>query len=1421
MQRKWIRLLLAVIAVPIVTISGFYMVRAYEAGTAFQPSGSGRDLQVNQVVFSGEEDTTAQKNNEEKEGESELWEKDKTAEDSLSPDLKNSADYLFQTGMANLPDGAENINLAGEEAGSAPAFPDNGNRDFADNGYIYDVTGDRDSADLVMGTGSGQNGGNPGGGTGTGTGSGNGQGNGTPAVTPKPSEPSQIPTPEPQPTVRPADTVKDPEPEKPKLSEDIRYTDVSFSDSTSKQWGSETVKQVVMQAADAGENIFGYLYMGQSINREDIYCALNTYVIVNDATRYTWGKNQLVNYDKKDENGKFKDNGYVDITGVSFDGGNTWNTEFPVTIPIDMDGVDMQIKAAYRYTVGDTWADYPELIEYSPAMSRVYLLNRKLTGDTEVIDTDSIINTTGLSQEAGQKYNLYKEQNYFFNKNADEWLRSVAVPCSVEEYSSEFTPQMQQLQYLFPGWTENGEPVDWSYEVTPGRHILEPMDMIPLPEEYQVELKLYYFSEDYQLDPDTNNYGYMQTLTAYSGDGGDMVIPDGVQAIEITGNPVAVDSVTIPDSTVLCKLDTDMLEVKNSCIVGKKNPVFKTRDGVLMDQKETRILEIPSRIRELEIPDTITEIHMSANNQLRTIDIQAESKEKFPDIALEKLKDCKLIMKEDLVDQFLEDYQEQLPEENRIRVSTSKTSPVTYSVQNGAITKFTNNTGSLRKVLKEGGDAIWLADDIAGIEAGAFQREQGSEIAATMLVMPKNGVNVTLETGCFADSNIALIRCYKQSQALYMKEQLQNIGRTDIRLQTMTEAVSGSGYWYAQDADGTITLISVPEDITCFDGVKDSAGRDIAISAIGDGAFSKCKSLQWVILPESVKKIGYDAFRGCTSLQGILIDSRDEIYLGDRSMENCPSLRFLASNAMTLTSENDYLPEITDENDKSADRQHFFYVLDKSMGPVGYDKYATAFEDTIDHYVLKDLDATGSYKMLYGATGDRAWFALRSGGIVPQKVMLPDTTTIIYKWAMAGTKAPGGAYTVNWEQLNSLNTFRERAFYKSDLSGKITAGNAGSSCYIENAAFAECQGITEVTIRGTIEKLEKEVFQACSSLTKAAFGTMSQTTALYSSVFEGCSSLRDIYLQEVPVGLAFDMYNPYMHTPYRFNTEDWSYEQEEELLRIHVPENAAIAYIKKWRYMMAGYVGTTDTPAYENMWETIQFANMDWDTWQLPDNQLVDALAREELLAAENHLRKILGLATVTEPVDFYPYYVDYGYITLAGAPSDATTVRLDADALELPEGWCLNYVGADTFKNSRNLQTVIFPDNFAGIYSNAFRGVESGQLTLIFEGLTPDMTPPELLGGTEEEPFTFGVDMDKITIIVPEGMEALYYEAWKDYGITIAGYAPEAATAVTVAEGNGSVSDGDAAATVSDGNAATVNSRNAQPDNTQEETVQ
>ena len=60
---------------------------------------------------------------------------------------------------------------------------------------------------------------------------------------------------------------------------------------------------------------------------------------------------------------------FLGFTGVSFDGGQTWENEFPVEIPKDTNITDMLIKTEYRYTSTGEWESMD--VEYALKNSRL------------------------------------------------------------------------------------------------------------------------------------------------------------------------------------------------------------------------------------------------------------------------------------------------------------------------------------------------------------------------------------------------------------------------------------------------------------------------------------------------------------------------------------------------------------------------------------------------------------------------------------------------------------------------------------------------------------------------------------------------------------------------------------------------------------------------------------------------------------------------------------------------------------------------------------------------------------------------------------------------------------------------------------------------------------------------------------------
>lgn len=211
-----------------------------------------------------------------------------------------------------------------------------------------------------------------------------------------------------------------------------------------------------------------------------------------------------------------------------------------------------------------------------------------------------------------------------------------------------------------------------------------------------------------------------------------------------------------------------------------------------------------------------------------------------------------------------------------------------------------------------------------------------------------------------------------------------------------------------------------------------------------------------------------------------------------------------------------------------------------------------------------------------------------------------------------------------------------------------------------------------------------------------------------------------------------------------------------------MPESSKEMYIRDWRYAFAGYIDYPNKSAYDRMWEDIRWQHINWDTWEFPSDEEVDAYVAEALLKAENRARKALGMEEVSRLSEWYEYTVDsYGFVTLTGVPSYCTEATLDAETIGLSSGGYLDNIGTGAFSKAKNLQKVVIPNGLSAIYSNAFAGVESDSVTLVFEGWAPNLfrSDDDILNGV---PFSFGIDDSRIHIQVPEGWEDFYISMWE-----------------------------------------------------------
>lgn len=1297
-------------------LAAVLIVVIYRRENQFQPVGSDRDLQVNQVVFS-EDDASAYGGDRQQNSEDEIWKKDEEAQDPNRPDRNGQADYLFEENELART-GADSLLMPEENGTENVPFSDQGMEDLLHgNGSGYVLTADADQADwIISGPGvPGLSGGNTtgssegkDGSTSENGGSANGNG-GNAGETPgqgdaKPTASPSV-TPEPSPSQRPSDRVPSPDFGKDEPSSTGRNEEYSEDEVQGSMGENPDAVWVVIQKGDG----WTFLYKGQQIDRRTIYNALDTYVMVLDLesfqfTQYYWGEEDL--------------DRYVRIDGISFDGGKEWIKDFPVVIPDDVEDDKIQIKTSYRLSQKAEWVLNP--ISYEVEPNCVYVLSKKLSVENPVVNKEDILNNTMFTKmytQEGETLNLYYVQNDLLSSRMN---------------------MDGSLPYVFSGWTEDGEPVPWFYSADKGRHILEPGELIPVEDGYTMKLKFQWVTDDYQVSSLGANLCYLQTLTSFHEDSMDifrrmmswkkmasvlteykLTVPAYVQAVDIDQEADRyVDYLELPASVIYVNNIDDGLMVYNGYIVSPENRNYKaTENGILVNREETAILGIPFKIENLEIPAKVEQVNLPENNQIKTLTLLTEDAANFPKINYENLSEESQILVEDSVlEEFLTENYEKYFINTQCKVSSVDDPAVSYKIKNDLII---DSNGQLCKVLDEKAEQVLMPKEITGFAENVFAENP----LITKLILNENQ-DLTLTANCFANSNLEMISCATQKQYNSILEQLGEgkTGAKDGLQVVLLQNVSGYVFEKETTDGGTeITLISAPEDLVSFEGIiQTKDGTRIVPTKIGDKAFAGNNSLEWVILNEETDIIGDQAFKNCTSLQGLLIDARDTITIGDKALDGCGSLRFVASNANKAIRENDYDLVLKD----SGSNPLFFVPINAE----GYTSNCVTFVEGTDLQEYRIISIGENSRMLYGISADdRPWLAIRSGENMDETVTLPATTIEIFRYAMEGTHARDG---VSY-QITNLGDLKE--------------------LYIDNNAFGNSKIGNELSLNGA-KYIGCYAFQNCVNLTKV---TLPDIEELGAEAFTGCDNLQSIVLAGDKLG-TFVLAD--LGVPFKFNG-NWMAEDEVGRIRITLPDIEKESFIKKQRYLFAGY-SEDKLPAYLEMWEGIRKRLFLYGV----DEAGVDQKVKEEVLTAENRLRGILDMESVNEPTDFYPYRYSSSRneVTLIGVPSNHEVINLLDPGIELPVGASINYLAENVLSGS-NVKELYVPASVVGIESGIFNGI-TGDLTVVFAGTDP----VELNNWTSDNPFSFGMDEDKLHIQVPDSAQQDYISEWS---CVLAGY--------------------------------------------------
>ena len=312
----------------------------------------------------------------------------------------------------------------------------------------------------------------------------------------------------------------------------------------------------------------------------------------------------------------------------------------------------------------------------------------------------------------------------------------------------------------------------------------------------------------------------------------------------------------------------------------------------------------------------------------------------------------------------------------------------------------------------------------------------------------------------------------------------------------ITHRLASSGGYY-------FTTVSIPSKVN-YDG------KTYDVTSIGDSAFYRCTSLQYISIPNTINRIGNGSFSGCTSFYSISIPT-SVTSIGEYAFYQCKLTSVIIPNSVTEIGESAFykcesLTSVTLSSSLTTIEEHLFYYC-TSLKSINIPNSVTA----IKKYAFSQCESLRSiaFPDNLSSIGYRAFWSCKSISsiVIPHNII--EIGDEVFAFCSSITKMVVDKNNPMYDSRDNCNAI----IYTTTntlVSGCQKTIVPESITNIGNYAFEGCLYLTSITIPEKVIHIGKWAFANCVSLT--SINIPKGVKHIEERTFFGCESLRSIDL---------------------------------------------------------------------------------------------------------------------------------------------------------------------------------------------------------------------------------------------------------------------------------------------------------------------